>query len=208
MSILLVQKESPTLPEWCERELLKLGGRTEGGLPVYRLIWGASKVITPDDVTSYYKPDRWHLEKWHEGNYQHCYTYGYCPHMKAGDTRWCNPCWLSGGEFIGPESHWRIFERAVRMLVMTEQFQKSSADKGARMERDALMKREKDAEEAAAAKRADVLTGNLSAIDRVPHSLSPRGSKSIKEFEMPLHAGQVLSPRKKKMPKGGDIKQV
>lgn len=205
---LVVTTERPQVPLWIELELLKLGGKTGSGLPVYRLMWGASKVASPLDITSHYDAERWHLEKWVEGHYQHAYKFGYCPHMKPGETKWCKPCYLSGGETFELGSHFRIIEQVVRMFVMTEQLQKSSIDKGAKMERDALMEREQAREKEAQEGFSDRLMGNLSAIDRVPHSISPRGAKTLREVDMPLHSGQVRGPRGKRMPVGGDIKQV
>ena len=199
--------ERPTLPAWIERELLKLGGKNDAGDPIYRLVWGASKVMRPDDPESRYDVNRWHLEKWVQGRYEHAYKFGYCPHLKRGETKWCNACFISGGEYFELESHFQIVERCVRMLVMTENLQKSSADKGAKMERDALFERERLREEEAQKAFSDALMGNLSAIDRVPHSISPRGQKTLREVDMPLHSGQVKHEGRR-MPKGNEIKQI
>jgi hypothetical protein len=76
------------------------------------------------------------------------------------------------------------------------------------MERDALMEREQAREKEAQKAFSDALLGNLSAIDRVPHSISPRGAKTLREVDMPLHSGQVRTPDGRRMPTGGDIKQV
>lgn len=206
---LLVSTERPSVPEWIEREVVKLGGKTSCGKPTYRLMWGASKVAHALDITSDYDAERWHLEKWVEGHYQHAYKFGYCPHMKKDDKNWCKACTLSGGESFSLESHFRIIERVVRMFVLTEQMQKSSVDKGAKMERDALMEREQAREREAQKAFSDSLMGNLSAIDRVPHSISPRGSKTLREVDMPLHAGQVTSPDgKKRLQDGGTFQQI
>jgi hypothetical protein len=205
---LIITAERPHVPEWIEREILKVGGKYFDDRPNFRIVWGASKVTTPEDVTSYYDPERWHLEKIVEGRYQHAYKFGYCPHMKPGDKQWCNACFLSGGETFELGSHFRIIERVIQQFVLTERFQKASIDKGARLEREALMERERKREAEAAAIFAESLTANLSAIDRVPHSISPRGSKTLREVAMPMHAGQVRTPDGKRMPAGGDVKQV
>jgi hypothetical protein len=204
---LIVLTERPLVPEWIEREILKLGGKTGSGLPLYRLMWGASKVAHPLDITSDYDPNRWHLEKHVEGHYQHAYKFGYCPHVTRGETKWCKACYLSGGETFELGSHYQIIERVIQMFVLTERLQKSSVDKGAKMERDALLEREQAREKEAQKAFSDALLGNLSAIDRVPHSISPRGAKTVREVDMPLHAGQIRGPGGKKMPTGGDIKQ-
>jgi len=206
---MLLSLERPTVPEWIEREVGKMGGKSPAGGPMYRIVWGASKVTTPQDVTDHYEPNRWHLEKWVEGHYQHAYKFGYCPHMKEGEKRWCKSCMISGGEVFPLETHFPIIEKVLVMFVRTEQLQRSSADRGAKMERDALFEREKQKEEEAGKVFREALLGNLSAIDRVPHSLSPRGAKtSMREVDMPLHAGQIRSKRGKRMPKPNDFKQV
>jgi hypothetical protein len=204
---IIITTERPHVPEWIEREILKSGGKTQCGKPMYRLMWGASKVADPRDITSDYDATRWHLEKWVEGHYQHAYKFGYCPHMKPGEVKWCNPCYLSGGETFDLGSHYRIIERVVQMFVLTERLQKSSIEKGAKMERDALLKREKDREAEAQKAFAEALTGNLSALGRTPHSFGGSG-KAVKEVAMPMHAGQVRTPGGKRMPGGNDIKQV
>lgn len=206
---LVITTERPAVPEWIEREVVKVGGKYFDGRPNYRIVWGASKLTTPEDVTDFYDPERWHLEKIVEGRYQHAYKFGYCPHMKKGETKWCNPCFISGGESFDLGSHFPIIERVIVMFVRTEQLQRSSADKGARMERDALLEREKARETEAQKNFSEALTGNLSALDRTPHSFQS-GQKSSKEKEvsMPLHAGEIRSPRGKRMPGGSDIKQV
>lgn len=204
---LIVTTERPHVPEWIERELLRDGGKAQDGKPMYRLVWGASKVAHPLDITSDYDPNRWHLEKWIEGHYQHAYRFGYCPHISRGETKWCKACYLSGGETFDLGSHYRIVQRVVQMFVLTERMQKSSIDKGAKMERDALLEREKAREREAGEAFSEALTGNLSALDRTPHSFVG-GGRVVKEVSMPLHAGQVRTPRGKRMPASGDIKQV
>jgi len=202
---LIIGIDRPTVPAWIEREILKMGGKNPLGGPLYRIVWGASKVLSPGE--DHYDPERWHLEKWSEGAYHHAYRFGYCPHMKEGETKWCKACYLSGGEVFALDTHFQIIERVVSMFVQTERLQKSSLDKGAKMERDALMEREKKAEEERGKKVREMVTGNLSAIDRVPHSISPRASKTLREVDMPLHSKQVRR-KGKPLPDPGDFKQI
>jgi hypothetical protein len=199
--------ERPTLPAWIERELLKLGGKTDAGEPIYRIIWGAANIFRDGEPESRYDPTRWHLEKWVAGRYEHAYKFGTCPHMKRGETQWCKACFISGGEYLDVQTHFKVVERVMREFVLTEQLQKSSIDKGAKMERDALFERERKREEEAGKAFSDALLGNLSAIDRVPHSLSSRGSKTVREVDMPLHAGQVKHEGRR-MPKPNQVKQI
>lgn len=149
-----IGRETHEVPKWIEREIWKIGGNADGR-PNYRLIWGANRIEiydgvptnpyeanSPDSTTKRSKAiNRWHLEKLYQGNYEHVWQFGYCPHTVRGG-KWCNPCMLNGGDFLDPINNTAFIWRVISLLVQSEQMQNSALQKAA------LMQREKDKETA------------------------------------------------------------
>jgi hypothetical protein len=96
-----------------------------------------------------YHPFRWHLERWvppefyglsedwyretwdeecgfhtqgdypSEGDYEHVFYLAECPHMMSEDTKWCDICFISSGQYIPLEENYHILEHQIRSLLMS-----------------------------------------------------------------------------------------
>ena|SRR5579871_984595 len=170
MSIHIIGEEKREVPAWIERELLKIGGKSQDGEPLFRCIWGGNRyILGPNHVMVHpYKVDRWHLEKRLNGEWEHCYCFGQCPHMKAGDTEWCKACWLSGGEYLDIETEFRAVERCVRLIIMSCELQDKTAQKNALVAREQAKQDQQDTE----------------VRERMLGTSAPKVKRS---FETPLH---------------------
>lgn len=126
------------VPQYIERAILRAGGKTEGGLPLFRVIYGRDKFLFDADGVMFqpYDLDRWHLEKWYQGDYEHCYKFGVCPHVTKEKPSWCDACKLSGGEFL--PLNLTVIERTIHLLLMSMRMQDAAKQKAA------LMKKEED----------------------------------------------------------------
>jgi hypothetical protein len=149
MSIHIIGEEKRDVPAWIERELLKIGGRSQDGEPLFRCVWGANRwTLAPDGVTMVhpYRVDLWHLEKRVNGVWEHCYRLGQCPHMTPTDKEWCRACWLSGGEYLNIETEFRAVERCVHLIIKACEMQDKTAQKNALVAREQAKKDQQDIE--------------------------------------------------------------
>lgn len=121
--------------------MLDFGGNRDGK-PLFRVVWGANHIVIPGQKDSVYTPDRWHMEKYHQGRYEHVYKFGQCQHMLPGDKAWCNKCWISGGEYVDITTHFFLVERAMHLFLLSEGLQNTALQKNALMEREAQKKSE------------------------------------------------------------------
>lgn len=153
----LVEERTPNVtqepPDWIVREIKKVGGMVSdlsGSGPRFRVIWGGNRFsLAPDGMTLIrpYRVDMWHLEKLHEGEYEHCYRLGECPspgHRKLASDPWCKQCFMDGGVPIAAGSARSLIETIIHLLLKTEQMQQRAIQSGkANIEqRDALLIRE------------------------------------------------------------------
>lgn len=148
----IIGRETHSVPEWIEKEIWKMGGHTNGR-PNYRLIWGNQRIEIYDDVpTNPYEansPDsttkksiaaeRWHLEKLHQGIYEHVWQFGYCPHTLK-DGKWCKTCQLNGGAFLDPITNTAFIWRIISLLILSEQQRDKALQKSALMGREEAKK--------------------------------------------------------------------
>ena len=116
-----------------EKAVSSFGGNRDGK-PLFRLVWGGNHISLDGEIP--YTLNRWHLEKYHQGKYEHVYGFGQCTHMRPGQTQWCKKCFLSGGEYLDISTHYIIVERAMKLLLMCEGLQNSALQKNALMERE------------------------------------------------------------------------
>ncbi|MGH9735431.1 MAG: hypothetical protein ACRD8A_12685 [Candidatus Acidiferrales bacterium] len=163
-------------PVWVEREIQKIGGM-ENGRPRFRVVWGGSRWTAGVDGKTLIRPyrlDMWHIEKLHEGEYEHVYRLGECPgpaHRKTEKDQWCRQCFVDGGVPLEPDRAFGVIEGAIRLLLRTEELQRSTIFKA--QQRDALFARE-NAKDAAAPK----------AINEAMQDARPASVK--RSFETPL----------------------
>ena len=175
MSTLLLN-ETHELPEWMEKSITTMGG-TRDDKPLYRVVWGGNRWVPgPDGLTLIhpYSVNHWHLEKWHKGQYEHCYRFGQCKHMLPGDKEWCNRCKLSGGDFVDVTNNFSLIQRAIRLFILSENMQNSSLQKNALMERERKAKQEQ-------AERIENIVG-AKAIPSVKRSKDVRIKHSANEI--------------------------
>lgn len=180
--MIIIGQENHFVPEWIEREVKKIGGAVDGK-PRFRVIWGGNRIeIIGDRPLNPYiaeRPDtttlpsrsmqRWHLEKLHEGVYEHVWQFGYCPHVPR-NKQWCKKCYLNGGEFIDPTNNFALVQRVIQVFIESERQQ----DKGA--QRRALMEREKAKQDA----QGELIreTVREAAPSSIPRSFAPSFKQS------------------------------
>lgn len=175
-------------PEWIVREVKKIGGM-ESGQPRFRVIWGGNRwTVAPDGITLVrpYRVDMWHLEKFHEGEYEHCYRLGECPspgHRKSEKDPWCRKCFLDGGVPIDAGHSLALIETAIRLLLRTEELQRTT--RFAFQQREALFTRE--------ATKSDLKDVR---IREATEDAAPRTVKRSFETPLRLSANQTLGTRK------------
>lgn len=93
-----------------------------------------------------YHPFRWHLEKWvppdfygtrdefyrntwdeeaqlhtmgdypSDGEYEHVFYLGMCPHVTESSPEWCKPCWASSGQYLPLEDNVDLLVRHIHLL--------------------------------------------------------------------------------------------
>lgn len=129
-------------PDWIVREVKKIGGM-ENGQPRFRVIWGGDRIRFTEEGVIYhpYQVNRWHVEKLHQGEYEHSYTLARCSHME--NFRWCNGCFKSGGEFLPLTL--AVVEMAIRLVLKAEGLQSAALQKAALIEREEKKKKAADA---------------------------------------------------------------
>ena len=121
----------------------------------------------------------WHLEKLHEGEYEHCYRLGECPspgHRKLKSDPWCKACFLDGGVPMKIDGCWGFVEGIIKKLLLkSEQMQQRAIQQGGVNieQRDALLTREATKHMA-----KDVAVGEAAA-DAMPTTVK-------RSFETPL----------------------
>jgi hypothetical protein len=194
----LVEERAPNVnrdpPDWIVREIRKVGGNVSdlsGVRPRFRVIWGGSRWMTAADEMTLIRPyrlDMWHLEKLHEGEYEHCYRLGECPttgppHRKLAKDPWCRQCFMDGGVPMKIEGCWAFVEGIIRLIMKTEDLQKTT--RFAAQQKDALFGREDQRDDARTSIMRDAVA------DAAPVTVK-------RSFETPLRlsADQALGRRK------------
>lgn len=139
-------------PKWVDEETARIGGTDISGKLKYRIIWGGSRVtLAPDGISLIrpYRVDMWHLEKLHQGEYEHCWRFGECPvgpqgHRKTLQDRWCRVCFMDGGIRLKIEDAVAVARGVIHLLIKTEEMQKRAIATGQfnAEQRDALLGRE------------------------------------------------------------------
>lgn len=166
-------------PDWLVREIRKVGG-VEQGKPRFRVIWGGNRWRLGSDGLTLERPyrlDLWHIEKLHEGEYEHCYRLGECPyprHRRTKNDRWCKECMLNGGERIEAGEALSLIERVIRLMLKTEELQRTT--RFAAQQREALSERENKKGEAGDSAMRDAFA------DAAPITVK-------RSFETPLRLG-------------------
>lgn len=157
MSALAVQQVGTREPPaWLIEDINRAGG-TYDSRPRFRVIWGGNRLVPgPDGITLVhpYRLDMWHLEKLHEGEYEHCSRLGECPvqgdHRKTKKDEWCRKCFMDGGVPLPIEGCSGYIAGLIRLILDTEHMQKKAKDNATvrNAQKDALFGREeKRAEE-------------------------------------------------------------
>lgn len=180
------------VPAWIEREINKAGGMA-GDKPLFRATWGGNRLtFGPDGVTLVhpYQQNRWHLEKWHEGEYEHCYVLAHCPHTKG--KIWCNECFKNGGEYIGICEGWQVFIAAIHLIQKSQRLQDATLRKNALFEREAS--RETAKEDSINALFKDAAPKTVKRSFETPLRLTAdqalgrrRGLRRMREHEIPAN---------------------
>jgi hypothetical protein len=201
-------------PAWIVREIQKVGGMvsdSRGRRPRFRVIWGGSRWTVGADGRTLIRPyrvDMWHLEKLHEGEYEHCHRLGECPvqggHRKTGKDTWCRACFFNGGVPLPIESSLGFIETCIRLIQKTEEMQKRAVHSAAERtaQKDALVGREEKIEAGKGVEireaMADAMPKTVKRSFETPLRLSAQEALGTQKGIRQLNAREIVRGMRKK----------